>query len=138
MITDLKICEKDSGGDLLLVDNDLAVIEDNSNQPYLAMFGGNVEANTEPDVEGEIKENFDWWGNNLLFPQDELSQFNSNTERAFINNPLTSSGRVIIEQAVIVDTQFLEPESIDVSIPDVDKIEIIVTLNDEFDFKFEC
>ena len=50
MITDLKICETLDGGDLILLNDDIAVIEDLSNQPYLAMFGGNVEANTEPDA----------------------------------------------------------------------------------------
>ncbi len=139
-IIDLKIIETGSGGDLVLVDGeDLGVITDNSNQVYLSTFGGNVKENTEIDAEQEIKEHFDWWGNVLLFPEDELSQMNSNTERALINNSLTSSGRVEIENAVIADTKYLEPETIEVTIPDVDRVNIKTDLGSgvEFNFEFE-
>lgn len=140
MIKDVKLCETSSGGDLRLNDagDDIATIQDLSNQPYLAMFGGNKEANTEPDAETEFKENLDWWGNNLLFPQDALSQFNSDTERSLDKNSLTSTGRTIIEQAVISDTKLLEPESVDVSIPALDTVEIDVKVNEIFDFKWDC
>lgn len=137
MISDLKIYETGDGGDLLLVNNDIATIEDLSNQPYLAMFGGNVEANTEPDAESdEFSENLDWWGNNLFFPQDSVSQFNSDTERALENNTLTSKGRVVIEQAAISDTKFLNPKDVQAVIPDNDKIMITVQVFENYDFKW--
>ena len=139
-ITDLKICESSSGGDLRLNDagDDIAVVEDLSNQPYLAMFGGNIEANTESDAEAEFKENFDWWGNNLLFPEDSLSQFNSDTERSLSENSLTSTGRTIIEQAVKSDVSFLNPENIEVNVLSLDKININVKVNEIFLFKWDC
>ncbi len=109
-IFDLAIGENDgNGGDLRLVGNDLAVVNGIENMVYLAMFGGNVAQSTTPVPVADSK---DYWGNNLLMQNDPSIQFNSETERALNNTPLTSSGRVIIENAIKKDLEFLSPQSV--------------------------
>jgi len=39
---DLEIVETLNGGDLLIKNNDLSMIEGLQNMPYIGMFGGNV------------------------------------------------------------------------------------------------
>lgn len=102
---DLKVIESDNGGDLVKNTKDLAVIYGFQNMPYLAMFGGNVQEST-PQIRLQNRQYFDFWGNNLLFPKDASIQFNSETERVLNTTPLTSSGRVLIEQAIKKDLQF--------------------------------
>lgn len=104
---DLQIIETNNGGDLVKNPKDLQVIYGFQNMPYLAMFGGNVEEST-PEVREDGKQSFDWWGNNLLFPKDASVQFNSETERVLNSVPLTSQGRVLIEQAVLKDLSFFQ------------------------------
>lgn len=102
---DLKVIESLNGGDLVKNPKDLQVIYGFQNMPYLALFGGNVEEST-PEVRVEGRQYFDWWLNNLFFPKDASVQFNSETERTLNTVPLTSQGRVQIEQAVIKDLEF--------------------------------
>ncbi len=108
MITqDILIYESGDGGELLVSNNDIALVEYLYNQVYLAWFGGNVEADTlSNEPAGEIR--FDWWANALLFPNDPGSQFNSQTERALNSNVLNSVGRVNIERAAQADLQYLK------------------------------
>lgn len=103
---DLQLIESLNGGDLVKTPKDLKVIYGLQNMPYLGLFGGNVEENT-PDERIAGRQYFDWWGNNLLFPNDLSVQFNSNTERILNSVPLTSQGRVLIEEAVRSDLSFL-------------------------------
>ncbi len=77
---DIMIFENGSGGDFSLKNGDLETIEGWTNQPYLALFGGDIEGNTTgEEIEGE--ERFDWWGNSYLLNEPE-AQMNSDFERA--------------------------------------------------------
>ena len=91
---DLLIYETGDGGDLRVLNNDLALTTSLFNQVYLCLFGGNVEASTKGN-ELNNEKRFDWWGNSLL----ELN-FNSETERTINNVTLNASGRLKILQAV--------------------------------------
>lgn len=123
MITkDILIYEAGSGGELAVQGDDIALVEYLYNQVYLAAFGGNVAASTlgnEPA--GTIRE--DWWANALLFPNDQGSQFNSQTELALRQNVLNSSGRVAIQRAFDADLQYLK------SIADISTNVVILATN---------
>lgn len=120
MITkDINLHESGSGGEFSIVSNDLLFGESLYNQVYLALFGGNVEANT---IGNELisEQRFDWWGNPLFFSEVQSKQFNSNTERALQTVVLNSSGRLTIIQAVNTDLEYLTRllnYTIDVSFP---------------------
>jgi hypothetical protein len=127
---DLKIIESNDGGDLVKLTNDLAVIFGFENVPYLAMFGGNVKQST-PVVRDLSQQAFDWWGNNLFMPNDVIIQMNSETERALLNYPLTSSGRISIENAIKADLQVMTGYvnvSVDTQITSDDRLEVLITL----------
>jgi hypothetical protein len=104
---DLSIVETGNGGDLRHTGIDFAVVNGIENMPYLAMFGGNPIP--DPQNELEKSQNFDWWANNLLMPSDSVIQMISITERTLNTTPLTSSGRVTIENAIKKDLEFLSP-----------------------------
>lgn len=103
---DIALIESGNGGDLLLRGRDLLVYKGFENMIYLALFGGNVEANTGFRAEGE--QAFDWWGNKLFFAEKEGFYFNSDTERALQQVALNSAGRLFIERNVINDLAFLQ------------------------------
>src|SRR5689334_724191 len=96
---DLYLGETGGGGDFTLLGNDLAVDDSIGTAVYLSMFGGNVEADTTNRIQGV--QYFDYWGN--VFIDDPILQFNSLTERTLNKTPLTSAGRVIIENAIKKD-----------------------------------
>lgn len=124
---DLAIVETLNGGDLQLTKNDIAVVDDLENMPYLGMFGGNLEAVTKTRPAGS--QAFDYWGNNLLMLSNDSIQFNSITEKTLNNTPLTSEGRVIIENAIKEDLKFLNPLAtveVSVTIVSTDRIDIII------------
>ena len=77
---DLRVIETKNGGDLVSKKRDLSVIEGFENMPYLALFGGCTEQST-PLLRVKSEQAFDWWGNNLFFPNDQSKQLNSITER---------------------------------------------------------
>ena len=104
---DVQVVETGNGGDLNRAGNDLAMVFSFENMPYLAMFGGNKATVTKPRLETEQAE--DWWGNVLLMGNDPSIQFNSYTERALETTPLTSAGRVTIENAIKKDLEFMKP-----------------------------
>lgn len=127
---DVQVIETGNGGDLVKKPKDLLTIDGFQNMPYLAMFGGNVAEDT-PTTRTPSQQNFDWWGNGLLMPNDASQQFNSQTERALNTIPLTSAGRARIEQAVIADLQFMKAfatVSVAVSIVATDKVVIGIRL----------
>ena len=129
---DLKIVESGNGGDFVKVTRDLVTINGFESMPYLALFGGNVAASS-PNVRIETEQDFSWWGNSLLMPNDPGLQFNSETERALNTTPLSSSGRVIIEQAVRKDLAFMKEFAtilVAVSIPATDKVIIGVRIQE--------
>jgi len=128
---DVKLVDNGSGGDLLFKDKGFELIFGFQNMPYLAMFGGNVEASTKETLQNE--QSFDFWANKLLFPLSPAAQFNSETERALIENPLTSSGRIVIENAVKSDLEFMRKfceVKVSSAITSVDKIEIKILITE--------
>ena len=127
---DLLLTETGNGGDLVKKPKDLAVVEGFENMIYLAFFGGNVAQDT-PTKRIESAQAFDFWGNNLVLPQDQSRQFNSQTERILHSVPLTSSGRIQILNAVKADLKFMKPfanVASDVVIYQTDKVAIGVKL----------
>lgn len=113
-MTDLLIYETGGGGDLLIEGNDLAQVTGYENAPYLSMFGGN-----------------DWWGNYMLAPQN---QFASQTEQVMNTTPLSSAGRLKIENAIKADLSFLNNIegtvwSISTNIPAPNRFELLITIN---------
>lgn len=129
---DLLVIEANgNGGDLVKKPKDLAVIEGLQNMPYLAMFGGCIEADTKKRLATE--QAFDFWGNTVSAPNDPKQQINSQTERALINTPLTSSGRAIIENAVKADLMFMKEfckVAVAVTLPNVDQVLIGIRLQE--------
>ena len=126
--TDLLLYETGSGGDLAVLSNDLAMAESLYQQVYLALFGGNIEANTKSKYI-ESEERFDYWGNSLVWNVKTTMQFNSETERALKNNALNSSGRLAILQAVQNDLRYLTSllsYTVEVSVLGVNRLKITV------------
>ncbi|MBP6659710.1 MAG: hypothetical protein KA174_03465 [Chitinophagales bacterium] len=128
---DLQVIETGNGGDLIKNGNDLALVYSFENMPYLAMFGGNKEAVTRPRLATE--QAFDWFGNSLFFPNDESLQFNSLTEKALDTIPLTSAGRILIENEIKKDLQFMQPFAeitVKTSIPQTDTLLINIKIQE--------
>lgn len=126
---DLLVIENGNGGDIKQSGNDLLMQGGFGNMIYLAMFGGNIQGVTKEKLPTE--ESKDWWGNNLLMPQDASIQFNSLTEKTLMEVALNSSGRIIIEQAVKKDLDFMKSFSVvtvTVTIPATDKVKINVKI----------
>lgn len=107
---DLQVIETGNGGDLKLSGSDMAKVYSFENMPYLALFGGNKAAVTRQRLANE--QAFDFWANALLWPNDPSVQMNSYTERALDDTPLTSAGRLIIEEAIKKDLEFMRPFAI--------------------------
>jgi hypothetical protein len=129
---DINLYESGSGGDITISNADILLGAQLFMQPFLALFGGNTEASTRGDeVAGQIR--YDWWGNALLLADNAARQFNSNTERALLNNALTSTGRTNIINAVKSDLKYLADTAgvtVDAAILSVNKLQIIITLTD--------
>lgn len=128
---DVKTIESYDGGELLLSGNAITPAFGFINMPYLALFGGNVEANT-PTERIASEQNFDFWGNSLM-PNQPKIQYNSNTERTLNTVALNSSGRILIEQAVKRDLKFMEAfakVNVSVAIIGVDRVRIAITLEE--------
>lgn len=129
---DLKLRENYDGGELVKTTKDFEVIYGFGNMPYIALFGGNVEASTPVDrVPSE--QNVDWFGNELLMRDEPGLQFNSETERTLNKTPLTSAGREIIQQAVFQDLRFMKDFArvgVSVAIIATDKVRIAIRLEE--------
>lgn len=128
---DILLFESGDGGEMAIVSNDLCLTETILQQAYLAMFGGNVEANTT-GVEIESQERNDYWANSLLWADQPSKQFNSNTERILDETPLNSSGRLIIKQAVESDLDYLKlivNFTVEVSILATNKVQILINFS---------
>jgi hypothetical protein len=130
-IRDITIYETGSGGDIAIVNNDIDVSDSLFQQAYLAMFGGNVEADTlGNELPGELR--YDWWGNSALFAGNIGSQFNSQTERALMANALNSTGRVNIQRAAEADLAYLSGiavVTVTVVLLSVSKLQILVNMS---------
>lgn len=128
---DIALIENGNGGDVKLVGNDLAKQQGWGNMVYIALFGGNPGHPTKERVPAQ--QDFSWWGNNLLFPQDQSVQFNSLTEKKLQDVALTSSGRIEIENAVKEDLKFMSDFATitaSVLITGVDRIEIRILVQE--------
>ena len=115
MISDILIYETGSGGDFLLRGNGLATVSGYENSPYLSMFGGN-----------------DWWGNAYI--PDGNSLFSAQTEDVLNTTPLTSAGRVKIENAIKADLAYLDDitgttYTVSTSIANANRLDIVITIN---------
>ncbi len=125
---DVLILETLNGGDLNKVAGDLALAKGWENMPYIALFGGNVRQSTPTErVDGE--QNFDWFGN--AFESDPSVQINSQTERVLSEVNLNSNGRILIEQAVNSDLEFMREfatVNVEVSIISDDRVQIDIAI----------
>ncbi len=125
---DVLIIETLNGGDIVKKGNDVTTAAGWENMPYLAMFGGNVRQSTPSRrVEGEL--NFDFWGN--AYEPDPVVQMNSQTERTLMTTALTSTGRVVIENAVKADLAFMSEfadVTVAVSIVSDDRVQIDIAI----------
>ena len=125
---DINLHESGSGGEMAIVSNDLLMGEALFQQVYLALFGGNVEANT---IGNELlsEERFDYWQNPLFFSETPSKQFNSNTERELQKVVLNTSGRLKIIQTVSDDLEYLSnllKYDVDVQFVGTNHIRIII------------
>lgn len=130
-MSDLKLIETGSGGDVCFDGRDLIVIEGFENMPYLGWFGGNIESNTQEFQDGE--ERFDWWGNELLMAQNSKIQFNSDLERLLLNIALTSSSILQLDETIKSDLSFMSDFSnieVSTNILSVDKLKISTKLKE--------
>lgn len=126
--TDILLYESGDGGEFSIQSGDLALTESLFNQVYLALFGGNVASNTKREYL-PTEERFDYWANSLIWVNEPIKQFNSNTERVLQEVALNSSGRLAILQAVNDDLQYLNSLldfAAESEIISVNKIRIIV------------
>ncbi len=130
---DLQVIENEgNGGELVKTNKDLITIEGLQNMPYIAMFGGNVGAST-PTERNENELAFDWWGNNLLHPNQPKVQFNSLTEKRLLEVALDSAGRIQIEEAIKKDLEFMSDfatVSVAASIISTDRIQIAINIQE--------
>lgn len=138
---DLLIYETGVGGDTALKHeliagdptiNDFQLTDGIFNMIYIALFGGNPGESTT-GFEEDGQQRFDWWGNQLLFPNLPDIQFNSFTENILNTISLTSQNREIIKGFVKKDLQFLTnlaKVSVEVLLLDVDRIEIDIKVNE--------
>ena len=130
-MSDLKLIETFDGGDLVLNGNDLQVIDGFQNMIYLALFGGNIEQSTKEFDEDE--ERFDYWANDLLMLDSSDIQYNSETERTLNEVTLNSRGRLLIEQSVKKDLEFMQDFGnieVNVSIVQNDRVKINVIIKE--------
>ena len=115
-----------NGGDVEYTNNDLAIVDGFENMPLLAMFGGNVEADTKA-ARLATEEDLSWWGNKVIWPNDPDRWFNSKTERLLRQLSLTSANLQNIINAVEQDLAFMRAFAeftVSVSYPQIDRVRI--------------
>lgn len=127
---DILLYENGNGGEIAVEGNDIALNDQLLQQPYLCLFGGNVEAITNGnEPQDALRE--DWWGNSLFFFQEAARQFNSVTEKTLRETTFNSAGRIKILRAVELDLEPLKTWAdivVDVIIPKVDHVIISIKL----------
>jgi len=130
---DLLLYESGSGGQIAILNNDLVLNEVLYNQFYLALFGGNYEASTTGN-EQNANGRKDYWANSLIFADNPVKQFNSQTERLLDSVVLNSSGRLEIERAVNEDLAYLKTLmnfTVNVSFDGSKKVVILVQFSEK-------
>lgn len=128
---DFSIYESSNGGELLLINDDVNLADTLLQVVYIALFGGNVEAETLGNEKPNQIRN-DWWANDLLFSDFKERQMNSLTERTLREVPLSSSGRIQIQNSVQEDLRFLQSVvdvKVEVKIINNHRVDIYVKLN---------
>lgn len=128
---DIELFEDGNGGDIQLNGSDVKTIDGFGNMIYIALFGGNKVSTPIKRIESE--QSFDYWGNALLATNNPAIQFNSLTETALNTIPLSSSGRLQIEKAVLADLNFMRSFceiSVSTEIINVDRIKITIVLKE--------
>jgi len=129
MTGDVLLIEDGNGGDLILNGNDIKLTNGFQNMPYLALFGGNVGFPTvEQTAQGQ---NFDFWGNYFLNPDNKAIWCNSLTEQLLTVTALSPLTRIQIEENVKKDLEFMgkfAEISVSVSLVLVDRIRISITI----------
>ena len=127
---DVLLYESGNGGEIAIINNDIALNQQLFQQVYLKLFGGNIEADTKGnELPSEIRS--DWWGNSLQFSDRKPKQFNSETERSLNNNVLNSSGRINIQRAVENDLRYFKDIAdikVSVIINNYDSVLILIEL----------
>jgi len=117
-IVDLTIYESKDGGDLLLINDDLATISGLTNQPYLALLGG-VESEKE------------WWANDLI--NDSENKFISTFEEKLKTVSLNSAGLVELENAALADLEYLKKYAnieVEASLTDVNRLKLEIKIQE--------
>jgi hypothetical protein len=130
---DIAIFESGNGGQISVINDDLVLNEVLYNQFYLALFGGNIEANTTGN-EIETEERFDYWANSLIFENEPNRQYNSNTERILDQVVLNSNGRLKIIEAVESDLSYLSNVinfTSDVSFDETNRVNIFINFTEK-------
>lgn len=127
--TDIKVIDEGNGGDIVQgTPQGFAMTAGFENMVYLGLFGGNVaESNQESQI------NTDWWGNDLLMPEENKKQFKAETEKLLQETPLNSTGRIRVEEAAKRDLEFMQAFanlSVNVSIADSDTVRIGVIVRE--------
>ena len=103
---DLLLTEGGNGGDVFLAGNDLKVIYGWENMIYIALFGHRGGVTKSTYTNNEFRSDF--WMNSLLHPQEPAAQINSLCEDVLHSTPLTSAGRLLIEEAIKSDLRFMQ------------------------------
>lgn len=133
--SDIALKSNQTGSDYIFQDNDIVLGESLYNSIYIALFGGNPKASTTGDEEKrEIRE--DWWGNSVMYKDEDSLQLNSETERTLKETPLNSSGRLKVVSAVESDLEHLKPFfkfSVNVYIVSSNRVKIEVSISSEGD-----
>lgn len=130
MSKDLSIYDNGTGGELSIISDDLALQETLLSIAYLAMFGGNVEANTKGnELQTDIRT--DYWANSLFYDAKPKQQFNSNFERALAEVSYNSAGRLALETALKKDLKVLDGianYTIAINIVTTDRVRVSILL----------
>lgn len=127
---DINLYESGSGGEIGLIGGDVVMTEQLFQQVYLCLFGGNQKASTIGNEVAGIPR-YDWWGNSLIFTNNQAKQFNSITERTLYSTVLNSVGRQQILAAVNQDLQNFKSVAnitVNVVILSTNRVQIIIGL----------
>jgi len=117
------------GGEINMVDGQPEMTGGFETAVYLSLFGGNEEDDGRPDNSKT------WWFN--VEEEDLSKKYISETQNLLLGLPATSGNLLKVEEAVYRDLAWMIYDNIaskilvDASIPDVDKINISVTITAE-------
>ncbi len=126
---DLGIIETGNGGDFSMSGPNPDMVYGIENHPYLGMYGGNKESSTS-SVKIAL-ESFDFWGNSLLWRDNESIQMNSEFERALDKIALTSQGRNRLIDIAKKDLEFMSAYAkieVEASITATDRLEMLIRI----------